>query len=139
MAVVNCKICGHIFEDRLEKKICIECSRADDKIFLAVREFLYEYPNSKIFEVIEALSDDGIDVTEKEIIRYIRMGRLIITDENPFIIITCEVCGASIRTGRLCEKCKSSFLKGMKPEEKGFYVKRSKPKNSSVMYTARRK
>lgn len=139
MAVVNCKICGHIFEDRLEKKICIECSRADDKVFLAVREFLYEYPNSKIFEVIEALSDDGIDVTEKEIIRYIRMGRLIITDENPFIVITCEACGAQIRTGRLCDNCKSSFLKGMRPEDKGINVRNAKAKKNSVMHTAGRK
>lgn len=139
MTVVNCKICGHIFNDTLDRKVCIECSRADDKKFLAVREFLYVYPNSKIFEVIEAVAEDGIEVSEREILTYIRMGRLIITDENPFIIITCEACGATIRTGRLCEKCKSSFLKGMKPEDKGETFRKQKKKVSSTMHTARRK
>lgn len=139
MTVVNCKICGHIFNDTLEKKVCVECSKADDKKFLAVREFLYAYPNSKIFEVIEAVAEDGLEVSEKEILRYIRMGRLIITDENPFIIITCEACGATIRTGRLCENCKSSFLKGMRPEDRGPEFRKAKKKSGSTMYTARRK
>lgn len=138
MTVVNCKICGHIFNDTFNKKICIECSKADDDKFIAVREFLYACPNSKIFEIIDALAEDGVEVSEREILAYVRMGRLVITDENPFIIITCEVCGTPIRTGRLCEKCKASFLKGMKVDEKKNEYKRSKRKVNSTMYTARR-
>lgn len=137
MGVVNCKICGHIFNDSLGKKICRDCSKLDDKKFLAVREFLYANPRSKINEVIEGVyEEDDIEVTGHELIGYVRAGRLLLSSENSNIFITCESCGEKIDTGRLCEACRSQFLKGMKVNE----TKKApnKTKKTGLMHSASR-
>jgi len=138
MGVVNCKICGHIFNDSLGKKICRDCNKLDDEKFLSVREFLYANPNSKINEVIEGVyEEDEIEVTGHELIGYVRAGRLLLSSENSNIFITCEVCGEKIVTGRLCENCRSQFLKGTKVKE----IKRAsdKTKKTGIMHSSRSK
>lgn len=136
MGVVNCKICGHIFNDSFGKKICVKCSKLDDEKFLVVREFLYSNPNSKINEVIEGVFEESdIDVTAQELIGFVRAGRLILTSENSNIFITCESCGEKIKTGRLCENCRSQFLKGAKVSEKS---EKAKTRNKTgVMHSSK--
>lgn len=138
MGVVNCKICGHIFNDSLGKKICRECSRLDDEKFLAVREYLYANPKSKINEVIEGVYEEyEIDITGQELIGYVRAGRLILTSENANIFIICESCGEKIATGRICDKCRSQFLKGAKTSEKT--IDRKKKKKTGLMHSSRQR
>lgn len=138
MGVVNCKICGHIFNDSFGKRICRECSRLDDDKFLAVREYLYANPKSKINEVIEGVFDDyDLEVSAHELIGYVRSGRLLLTSENANIFITCESCGEKINTGRLCENCRSQFLKGTKSRDD--IKKTFQSKKVGLMHSTRQK
>ncbi|MGB3367972.1 MAG: hypothetical protein WBA54_10810 [Acidaminobacteraceae bacterium] len=138
MGVVNCKICGHIFNDSLGKKICRACNKLDDEKFLSVREFLYANPSSKIDEVIEGVYEEyEIEVTAHELIGYVRAGRLLLSSENSNIFITCEACGEKIDTGRLCENCRSQFLKGTKIKETK--ITPDKIKKTGIMHSTRSK
>ena len=138
MGVVNCKVCGHVFNDSFGKKICRDCDRVDDDRFLAVREYLYANPKSKINEVIDGVFEEyDIDVTAHNLIGYVRSGRLLLTSENSNIFITCESCGEKINTGRVCDKCRSSFLKGNKSGE----ARKSplKSERTGLMHISRKK
>lgn len=48
------------------------------------------------------------DVSTRQIEQWIREERLSFSDDSP-IGIACEVCGATIRTGRYCERCKNDL------------------------------
>ena len=47
-----------------------------------------------------------------QIKRWIREERLTFS-ENSVVGIECEVCGALIKTGRFCERCKADIAKGL--------------------------
>lgn len=98
MDIRNCTRCGKIYAyDGF--KICMSCRRDDEKDFQKVKEYLNEYPGANINEVSEKT-----EVDSRKIIGFLKEGRLEVTDESN-IVLTCERCGESIRTGRFCEKC----------------------------------
>lgn len=99
MDVRNCRRCGQIYAyDGFN--ICLKCRREDEEDFKKVKEYLDEYPGSNISQVEEAT-----EVSSKKIIEFLRQGRLEIEDEAN-VILSCERCGASIKTGRFCDQCK---------------------------------
>lgn len=99
MNVRNCSRCGQIYAyDGFN--ICIRCRQEDEKDFKKVKEYLDEYPGSNIAQV-----EEGTGVSSKKIIEFLRQGRLEVEDETN-ILLTCERCGKSIKTGRFCDKCK---------------------------------
>ena len=51
---------------------------------------------------------ENCDVSTRQIEQWIREERLSFSDDSP-IGIACEVCGATIRTGRYCERCKNDL------------------------------
>jgi len=95
----NCKNCGRIF-NYLGKPICPDCVKADEDDFKRVKEYLYKYPGTSMTKVVEELG-----VTMQQIKRYLREGRLEIVGDDPNIILSCELCGKSIKTGRFCDLC----------------------------------
>ena len=95
----NCKNCGRIF-NYLGKPICPDCVKADEDDFKRVKEYLYKYPGTSMTKVAEELG-----VTMQQIKRYLREGRLEIVGDDPNIILSCEHCGKSIKTGRFCDLC----------------------------------
>mgnify|MGYP000990056772 CR=1 FL=1 len=98
MDIRNCTRCGKIYAyDGFN--ICLKCRREDEDDFEIVKEYINENPGATISEVSEATEIDS-----KKIIEFLRQGRLEIKDENN-IILKCERCGASIKTGRFCDKC----------------------------------
>ena len=98
MDVRNCTRCGKVYTyDGF--RICMHCRREDEKDFKIVKKYLDENPGANISEVSE---ETGIDA--KKIIEFLKEGRLEIEDEHN-ILLTCERCGISIKTGRFCEKC----------------------------------
>ncbi len=117
MNIRNCTRCGKIYNyDGF--RICPTCRRDDEKDFQKVKEYLYEYPGATISEVNEAT-----EVDSQKIIDFLREGRLEI-GENSNLVLECEKCGISIKTGRFCEKCASGLQK-----ELGQAVSASKSKN----------
>ena len=98
MDIRNCTRCGKIYQyDGF--KICPTCRREDEEDFLKVREYLYDYPGANLQEVHEAT---GVAISK--IIEFLRQGRLEVAEESN-LILQCEKCGTSIKTGRYCDKC----------------------------------
>ena len=60
---------------------------------------------------IEKVAEE-CDVSTRQIEQWIRDERLVIADDSP-IGITCERCGASIRSGRFCERCKNKMANNL--------------------------
>lgn len=102
MDIRNCKRCGKIYNyDGFS--ICRNCRRDDEVDFQKVKEYVYEYPGANISEVHEVT-----EVAVDKIISFLREGRLEIA-EGGNLILECENCGVSIRTGRFCDKCTSDL------------------------------
>lgn len=120
MNIKNCTRCGKIYNyDGF--RICPSCRRADEQDFQKVKEYLYEYSGANISEVEEAT---GVD--SKKIIDFLREGRLEVGEDSN-LVLECENCGASIRTGRFCEKCASGLQR-----ELGQAVAAARSKSSSI-------
>ncbi|MFB5661007.1 TIGR03826 family flagellar region protein [Alteribacillus sp. HJP-4] len=107
----NCPHCGDLFVKSL-RPVCNQCHTDMEKKFDEVYRFIRKRENrsASMAEVVEAT-----DVTEEEIIRFIKEGRLRL-NQFPNLAYPCDSCGASIREGRLCSSCKSSITGGLQAE-----------------------
>jgi methionyl-tRNA synthetase len=56
---------------------------------------------------------EACDVDTAQIRQWLREERLEVTEGSP-IYLTCEGCGASIRSGKYCDKCKASMANDFK-------------------------
>ena len=81
--------------------ICADCKNADEQIFKKVKEYLYDFPGATLSQVATDL-----DVSVEKIKMFLKEGRLEITDASN-IILECERCGKSIKTGRFCKECQN--------------------------------
>ena len=98
MDIRNCSRCGSIYAyDGFN--ICLKCRREDEEDFKKIKEYLDEYPGANISEV-----ESETGVSSRKIIKFLKEGRLEIGDDTN-IILSCERCGAPLKTGRFCEKC----------------------------------
>ena len=114
MDVRNCRNCGRLFNYLSGPDICPACRDNIEKKFGQVKDYIRENPRASIQQVSEEN-----DVSVQQIRTWIKQERLQFSDDSP-VGIECEVCGATIRTGRFCEKCKNKMANGfaetIKPE-----------------------
>ena len=103
MNVTNCKSCGRLFNVMADEKICPACKKALEDKFQEVKEYLNNNPGTNINALAEAT-----DVAVKQIKQWVREERLVFS-EGSMDGIECEQCGAMIRTGRFCDKCKANI------------------------------
>ena len=101
MDVRNCKTCGRLFNYLGGPSICESCRSETEKKFQNTKEYIRENPRASIQEI-----SDANEVTTQQIRQWIREERLQFTDDSP-IGIECEICGATIKTGKYCEACKN--------------------------------
>lgn len=104
MEVKTCKQCKRLFNYLSGPPICPGCKTKLEDKFTEVRDYVREHPNEGINEVAKAN-----DVSANQIRRWIREERLAFSEESG-IGIDCESCGKMIRSGRLCEACKSRLM-----------------------------
>jgi flagellar operon protein (TIGR03826 family) len=97
----NCRRCGRMYNYIGGPPICIDCKNADEEIFKKVKAYLYDKPGASLAQV-----STDLEVTVEKIKMFLREGRLEIT-EGSNIILECERCGKSIRTGRFCTECQN--------------------------------
>lgn len=97
--VRNCRRCGRVFNYIGGAPICMDCKNADEAVFKRIKEYLYDFPGATLSQVAT-----DCDVTVEKIKMFLREGRLEIT-EGSNIILECEKCGKSIKTGRFCDEC----------------------------------
>ena len=107
MNIKNCRMCGKMFNYVSGKMICPACKDEIEQTFQTVRKFVAENSKARINEICEACN-----VSKSQLEQWIREERLFFSEDSP-ISIQCENCGANIRTGRFCEKCKLDIARGI--------------------------
>lgn len=100
MNVRNCRKCGRIFNYVVGLPICQSCKEAMEKKFQEVKEYIRENKDATIPMISEACQ-----VETSQIHQWIREERLEFAEDSP-LGVNCESCGAMIKSGRYCDKCK---------------------------------
>ena len=98
MEIINCPRCGKLFS-KMSSPICELCQKEEEEIFQRVRKYIEENPNCTVTEVTVA-----VDVSVKKIMRYLREGRLEVS-QGMVGELRCEKCGKPIRRGHYCDAC----------------------------------
>jgi len=102
----NCKHCNRLFQYQ-SSKYCPNCVIELDKVFMVIREYIYENPDSTIVEVSE---NTGVD--NEIIMDFLREGKLELKEAS--LMLECRSCGKAIKTGVMCKDCLSNFETEMK-------------------------
>ncbi len=108
MNVKNCRGCRRLFNYIAGPVYCPACKEKLEEKFQVVKTYIRENPGVGIHEVSEAC-----DVDPGQIRQWLREDRLELAEGSP-IMLSCEGCGAPIRSGRFCEKCKTNVTNGFK-------------------------
>lgn len=104
MDIRNCKICGKLFNYVPGGyMLCPSCEKTLEEKFQEVKQFVTDNPGANINEVSEKM-----DITVSQIKRWIREERLTFSQDS-MVMLDCERCGAPIRSGRFCTKCKEGL------------------------------
>lgn len=108
MDIRNCRNCGNIFNYTSGAIVCPACRESLEAKFQEVKLYIEEHPGVGIKQVSEAC-----DVETSQIQQWLREERLEVT-ENSAIYLNCEGCGAPIRSGRYCDRCRNNLTNGFK-------------------------
>ncbi len=114
MNVRNCRKCGKMFNYITGVPICPSCKEAMEAKFQEVKEYIREHKGAGIQEVSEAC-----DVEVQQITQWLREDRLEVT-EGSNLMLNCETCGAPIRSGRFCDKCRNTVTNGFNQMTKDY-------------------
>lgn len=106
MNIRNCRVCGRVFNYLSGAPVCQVCKESLEAKFQEVKEYIREHRGVGISEVAEAC-----DVDPAQIRQWLKDDRLEVTEDSA-IFLNCESCGAPIRSGKFCEKCKDNMTKG---------------------------
>ena len=108
MNIKNCRKCGKIFNYVGGPQICQACAEALESKFQEVKAYISEHKQaSGLKEVSEAC-----EVDINQIRQWVREERLTFGDDS-VMGVECENCGAVIKTGRFCEKCKKEMANSL--------------------------
>ena len=110
----KCEKCGRFFGDESGENICSSCKLSGTKFkstgnierdkFVCARDLVYDNPDISPQGIIEFMADLGIDITIREIMKYVDEGRLSLntTKEGNH----CLKCGTKIGFGKYCDRCR---------------------------------
>lgn len=124
MDVKVCKNCRRLFNYMFGPELCPECTKllsgdrgevakgtapvtlsanvsVDEAKFAQVRDYIMSNPKASVSQIAEVN-----DITPGKLFEWIREDRLEFSDESVHAWFTCEKCGAKIKSGRLCSRCK---------------------------------
>lgn len=131
MNVRNCRVCGKIFNYLSGPPVCPACRDAAEAKFQEVKDYIREHPGVGMSEVAEAC-----DVDPGQIRQWLREDRLEVTEDSA-VFLNCESCGAPIRSGKYCDKCKQDMAKGFDQVLKTNRPEPPKPKKSDNTQNAK--
>jgi predicted amidophosphoribosyltransferase len=106
MSVVKCQDCGGLFSF-LPRGLCADCLDHIEKDYRTVRDYLRDNPGTLVHQVAEAT-----EVDEGRIRDFIEEGRIEFATVGN-VALACEVCGATIASGRHCEPCRRRLVAGL--------------------------
>lgn len=107
MDVRSCRNCGRLFNYLQGNPICPACKNKLEDKFEQVKAYIRENGTMPM----QKISEDN-DVSVKQLKQWVREERLAFPDDSP-VGIECENCGAMIRTGRYCNKCKNEMASSL--------------------------
>ena len=107
MDVISCKNCGRLFNYLQGPPLCQACRKKLEDKFTEVRNYIRENDSATMKEI-----SDAMEISVKQIKQWVREERLTFSSESP-VGIECESCGAMIRTGRFCDKCKGTMASNL--------------------------
>lgn len=122
MEVRACRTCKRLFNYITGPVRCPACADALEKKFQQVKSYIWDHKTATLDEI----SQEN-DVSLGQLRQWVREERLTFTEDSP-VGLECEACGATIKTGRYCDKCKnklgnalmSALPKAQQPEKKDF-------------------
>lgn len=103
MQLINCRQCGKVCLDN-PLQLCPDCAATRQAEEDKVLEYLREHAHASLVEICRETG-----VAEDIVTDMVRRGRLV----NYQITYKCEVCGAPITSGRLCDKCSRNVVSQM--------------------------
>lgn len=107
MNVRNCRKCGRMFNYIAGMPVCPVCREALEAKFQEVKDYIRENKGAGIREVA-----DACNVEVQQINQWLREDRLELAEDSA-IMINCESCGAPIRSGKYCDKCRASMTNNL--------------------------
>ncbi|NLK86718.1 MAG: MerR family transcriptional regulator [Clostridiaceae bacterium] len=107
--VRNCRKCGKIYNYIGGAPLCPSCKELDEADFKRIKEYLYDNPKASVTQV-----SVDLDVSVEKIKRFLKEGRLEIAGDDGNLILECENCGRSIKTGRYCVECERSLTSSLR-------------------------
>lgn len=96
----NCSVCEQLYV-RTVRDICPSCHKKREDRFQAVYQFIRKKQNR---QATMADISEAVGVEEKEIIQFIKEGRLELK-AFPQLFYPCASCGTGIRDGKICTDC----------------------------------
>ena len=103
MNVRNCRKCGRMFNYISGIPLCQACKEDTEKKFQEVKNYIREHKGAGINEVAEAC-----DVEPGQITQWLRDDRLEVTEDSA-MMLNCDSCGAPIRSGKFCDRCRANM------------------------------
>ncbi|MCR4902970.1 MAG: hypothetical protein K6A23_08930 [Butyrivibrio sp.] len=111
----QCKTCNKVFDDYLNMyESCPDCRKKEEELLREVKDYLWEHPGAT-----EAKLEELFGTNHKQIIKWLREGRLEITPDSK-IKLTCKRCGSMILKGMYCDDCASKINTDLKNAENSF-------------------
>lgn len=111
--LIKCEKCGRFFGDD-GNTLCSSCRITTRKFkssgdperdkFLMARDLVYDNPDISPQGIIDLMAEMGMDITIREILKYVDEGRLTlntIREGNH-----CQRCGTKIGFGKYCDRCR---------------------------------
>ena len=77
--VYTCRHCKKLFTSSVKRKVCEECAKKEEELFVRIKDYLRQYPNSNAMQIAEGL---GINVMS--VLYFIDEGRLSMVDVKLF-------------------------------------------------------
>lgn len=106
MDVRTCRKCKKIFNYLSGPVICPSCKDSLEKKFQEVKKYIGDHRGATMQEVAEECEVDVAQIRQ-----WLREERLELTEESA-VFLTCESCGAPIRSGRYCDACRNNIANG---------------------------
>ena len=107
MDVKTCRRCKRLFNYIAGPMICPVCREEIEQQFQVVKKYIDDNRNCDINDVAEAC-----EVDPQQIRQWIREDRLQFSEDS-MVGLNCEMCGATIRSGRYCDNCRNKLTNNL--------------------------
>lgn len=124
MELKVCKNCRRLFRYIFGAEICQDCMKlvpnenrngehkfaskllkpkvlAEEEQYEQVKDYIMKHPNATVVQIAE---DNKLEVTK--LLEWVREDRLEFSENSKNAWFECSHCGAKIKSGRLCNRCK---------------------------------